>query len=138
MMFNIPDYSHILLTGFFAAGGKIEIREFHHPSQLTQLKEKVVINCPGYAARALWKDESLTPVRGQIGWLIPQPEVTYGFNYGDVSVLSRRDGILVQALDGGDLKGYNDSNERTIRAESVTAVNIIEKLYSRFPAPSRA
>lgn len=138
MMFNIPNYSHTLMSDFYAAGGKVEIREFHHPSQLNQLKEKVVINCPGYAARALWKDESLTPVRGQNGWLIPQPEVTYSFEYNDVSVVSRQDGILVQAIDGGDLKGYNDSNERAIRAESVKAVNIIEGLYSRFPAPSRA
>ena len=35
-----------------------------------------MINCPGYGARALWKDESIIPVRGQIAWLIPQREVT--------------------------------------------------------------
>ncbi len=138
MMFNIPDYGHTLLSDFYQAGGAIEIREFHHPSQLTELKEKVVINCPGYAARALWKDESLIPVRGQNGWLIPQSEVNYSFDYKDVSVVSRRDGILIQAVEGGDLKGYNDSNERINRAESVNAVNIIESLYARFPQTSRA
>ena len=133
MMFNIPSYSHTLLNDFYQAGGTIEIREFHHPSQLTELKEKVVINCPGYAARVLWKDESVIPVRGQNGWLIPQPEVNYSFDYNDVSVVSRRDGILVQALEGGDLKGYNNSNEAISRAESVNAVKIIEGLYARFP-----
>jgi glycine/D-amino acid oxidase-like deaminating enzyme len=138
MMFNIPAYSHTLLSDFYAAGGKIEIREFHHPSQLGGLKEKVVINCPGYAARALWKDDSLVPVRGQNGWLIPQPEVNYFFDYKDVSVVSRRDGILIQALEGGDLKGYNDSNERVNRAESVNAVKVIESLYARFPQGSGA
>jgi len=133
MMFNIPDYGHTLISDFYQAGGTIEIREFHHPSQLTELKEKVVINCPGYAARALWKDESVIPVRGQNGWLIPQPEVNYSFDYKDVSVVSRRDGILIQAVEGGDLKGYNNSNETINRAESVNAVRIIESLYARFP-----
>jgi len=133
MMFNIPDYGHTLLSDFYQAGGTIEIREFHHPSQFTELKEKVVINCPGYAARALWKDESVIPVRGQNGWLIPQPEVNYSFDYKDVSVVSRRDGILIQAVEGGDLKGYNNSNETINRAESVNAVRIIESLYARFP-----
>jgi D-amino-acid oxidase len=138
MMFNIPEYNHMLMTEFYAAGGKIEIREFHHPSQLTELKEKVVINCPGYAARALWKDDTLVPVRGQNGWLIPQAEVNYGFNYADVSVISKSYGILIQALEGGDLKGYNDSNESVNRAESVNAVKKIEDLYARFPRSMRA
>ena len=73
-----------LLNDFFAGRRQIEMREFHSPSELTQLKEKVVINCTGYGARALWKDESIMPVRGQIGWLMPQPEVNYGFIYRDV------------------------------------------------------
>lgn len=138
MMFNIPEYNHMLMSEFYAAGGKVEIREFHHPSELAGLKEKVVINCPGYAARTLWKDDSLIPVRGQNGWLIPQPEVTYGFNYADVSVVSKSYGILIQALEGGDLKGYNNSNESIDRAESVNAVRKIEDLYARFPQGMRA
>jgi glycine/D-amino acid oxidase-like deaminating enzyme len=138
MMFNIPSYSHTLLNDFYAAGGKLEIREFHHPSQLAELPEKVVINCPGYAARALWKDDSLVPVRGQNGWLIPQPEVKYSFDYKDVSVVSRRDGILVQALEGGDMKGYGNSDEKINRAESINAVKTIESLYARFPQASGA
>jgi glycine/D-amino acid oxidase-like deaminating enzyme len=132
LQFNVHDYAHQLLMDFYAAGGKITVREFHAPGEMGQLKEKVVINCTGYGARALWKDESIVPVRGQIGWLIPQPEVNYGFFYRDVSVLSRTDGIVVQALEGGDLKGYNDDHEVGDRAESERAVGVIEDLYSRF------
>jgi hypothetical protein len=80
------------------------------------------------------RDDSIVPVRGQIGWLIPQPEVTYGLYYRDVSVVSRSDGIMVQALEGGDLKGFNDANETPERAESEAAVGVIEDLYSRFRA----
>jgi len=134
MMFNIADYGHTLMNDFLAAGGKIERAEFHAPSDLARLKEKVVINCPGYGARALWKDESIIPVRGQIGWLIPQPELTYGLYYRDVSIVPRRDGIVVQALEGGDMKGYGVDNETPDRQESEAAVAVIADLYSRFAA----
>jgi D-amino-acid oxidase len=134
MQFNVADYAHTLMTDFFTAGGKFVRKEFHAPNDLTQLKEKVVINCPGYAARDWWKDESITPVRGQIAWLIPQPEVNYGFNYKNISILSRRDGIVVQDLNGGDMRGYGNSSELADRAEADNAVNIIAELYSRFRA----
>ncbi len=136
MMFNIADYGHTLMNDFLVAGGKIERRKFHAPAELALLKEKVVIDCPGYGARALWKDESIVPVRGQIAWLIPQPEVDYGVIYKDVAVLPRRDGIVVQAIEGGDMKGYNDPNETIDRAEAERAVAVITDLYSRFGRPT--
>jgi glycine/D-amino acid oxidase-like deaminating enzyme len=131
LQFNIHDYAHQLLNDFRLAGGVIVMREFHAPGEFTQLKEKVVINCTGYGARVLWKDESIVPVRGQIGWLLPQPEVNYGLYYRDVSVVSRTDGIVVQSIAGGDLQGYKDSNETVSRAESDQAVGVIEELYAR-------
>ena len=94
-----------------------------------------MINCPGYGARALCKDETVVPVRGQIGWLIPQPEVNYGLYYDGVSVLSRRDGIVVQVLEGGDMRGYDDTNETPDRAESEDAVNRIAALYAAIEGP---
>ena len=132
MQFNIADYAHTLMTDFFTAGGKFVRKEFHAPNDLTQLKEKVVINCPGYAAREWWNDNSITPVRGQIAWLIPQPEVNYGFNYKNISILSRRDGIVVQDLNGGDMRGYGNSKELADRKEADDAVATIAELYSRF------
>jgi glycine/D-amino acid oxidase-like deaminating enzyme len=132
MQFNIAAYAHLLLADFREMGGRIEVREFHTPSELTALKEKVVINCTGYGARALWKDESVVPVRGQIGWLIPQPEVAYGLVYRGVSVISRTDGIVVQAVEGGDMKGYGNDHEVIDRQEAEHAVGVIADLYSRW------
>jgi len=134
MMFNLADYGHTLMSDFYAAGGKFVQTEFHSPSDLTRLKEKLVINCPGYGGRALWKDESLIPVRGQISWLIPQPELTYGLFYKDVSIVPRRDGIVVQAVEGGDLKGFKDDREVADRAEGEAAVAVIAGLYARMAA----
>jgi glycine/D-amino acid oxidase-like deaminating enzyme len=63
LMFNIASYSQMLMTQFLVAGGRIEHREFHDPGDVAELPEKVVINCTGYGARALWRDESIVPVR---------------------------------------------------------------------------
>ncbi len=134
LLFNFTEYGHILTSQFFAAGGKIVMRDFHSPSELAHLPEKVVINCPGFAARDWWKDKAMMPVRGQTGWLIPQPEVQYGLTYRSVQVLSKSDGVMVIALEHGDMKGYNNSDESPNRAESERAVRVIEELYSRFPA----
>ena len=134
MMFNIADYGHTLLTDFRLAGGKIVRAEFHSPTELAGLREKVVINCPGYGARALWRDDSIVPVRGQIAWLIPQPEVDYGLQYQHVTMLPRRDGIVIQMLEGGDMRGYGDDNETPDREEARTGVARIAELYARMRA----
>jgi len=77
----------------------------------------------------LWKDESIVPVRGQIAWLIPQPEVNYGVMYKNVNILARRDGIVVQDMGIGDMEGYNDTNEQPNRAAAESAVRVVEELY---------
>ena len=130
MIFNISDYGHILLNDFFIAGGEFEYADFHAPSQIAALGKSVAINCTGYGARALWKDETITPVRGQIARLIPQPGVHYGLSYRHVYVVPRRDGIVVQDLEGGDMKGFGDSDEAIDRAEADRAVTTLAELFS--------
>lgn len=131
LTFNIADYSRQLVNDFFIEGGKIERTEFHNPSELSQLPQKVIVNATGYGARALWNDESIVPVRGQIAWLIPQPEVNYGVMYKNINILSRRDGIVVQDMGIGDMEGYNDANEQPNRAAADSAVNTVAELYAR-------
>lgn len=137
LTFNIADYSRQLVNDFLIEGGKIEHIEFHSPSELSQLSQKVIINATGYGARALWKDESIVPVRGQIAWLIPQPELNYGVMYDGVFMHPRRDGIVVQDVRKGDMEGYNDTNEQPDRAAAESAVQVIADLYSRMKWPAR-
>lgn len=129
MIFNITDYGHTLLNDFFVAGGQYRRVAFHHPSQIAALGKKAVIDCTGYGARALWRDDSVMPVRGQIARLIPQADVRYGLSYKHVYVVPRRDGIVVQAVDGGDMKGYGDVSEAVDRAESDRAVTTLAELF---------
>ena len=131
MQFNIAEYAHLLMTDYLLAGGKIETMTFHTPADLAALKQKVVVNCTGYGARALWKDESIIPVRGQIAWLIPQFEVNYGLYYKGVSILARRDGIVVQQVGQTEAWGYNDDNEIASRSEAEDAIATIAALYGR-------
>jgi glycine/D-amino acid oxidase-like deaminating enzyme len=131
LTFNVADYSRQLLTDFLIEGGKIEAAEFHAPGELAALPQRVVINCTGYGARALWKDESLVPVRGQIAWLIPQPEVNYGLQFGNLNILARRDGIVVQSMEQGEASGWNDSNESPDRGEADRAVQALAAMYTR-------
>ena len=65
MFWNFSEYGHLLNSEFFERGGKIVMRDFHHPDELAHLPEKVIINCPGYAAHDWWKDKAMIPVRGQ-------------------------------------------------------------------------
>ncbi len=136
LTFNIADYAHTLLSDFRAAGGRFERREFSSLSELGALPQATVINCPGYGARALCRDESVVPVRGQIAWLVPQPEARYAFFYDGISVISRRDGIVVQDVSGGDEKGYGDDREVIDRADAEHAVHTVAALYAR-PWPGR-
>ncbi|KRA56321.1 D-amino acid oxidase [Caulobacter sp. Root655] len=129
MQFNVTDLAHQLTNDFLLEGGKIETMTFDTPADLARLKQPVVVNCTGYGARALWKDETITPVRGQIAWLAPQPEVRYGVFYRHVSVLPRPDGIVVQQVGDSDMWGYGVADERPDRAEAEAAVATIAALY---------
>lgn len=129
MVYNISAYTRMLIADFLLAGGIIETREFASPSDLSKLKEKTIINATGYGARALFGDESIIPVRGQLLRLIPQPEVTYGLSYNDtLSMVPRRDGIMLQTQRPND---FNNADIVPDRTEAERAVQIMADLNSR-------
>jgi len=131
LMFNITAYVRQLTEEFERNGGKIVLREFHAPAEFAELPQPVILHSTGYAARQLFADDSLTPVRGQIGWLIPQPEVNYGLYLGTLGVLARKDGIVVQLNPQGEASGWNDAGEQPDRAEAEAGVRQLRALYAR-------
>ncbi|MDX2235408.1 MAG: FAD-dependent oxidoreductase [Hyphomonadaceae bacterium] len=130
MMFNVGELSHRLTEDFLREGGTIAPMEFHTPADLAALPETAIVNCTGYGARTLWKDDALTPVRGQIAWLVPQPEANYAFVYRGVSVLARPDGVVVQQVGANDMHGVGDADETPDRAEAEAALNIVAPLFA--------
>jgi D-amino-acid oxidase len=77
MLIEPATYLTALLRDFLIAGGKINIREFAEIRDLMQLRETLIFNCTGLGARTLFRDQELIPIRGQLSFLLPQPEIDY-------------------------------------------------------------
>lgn len=131
LRFNITGYSQQLTEEFREAGGEVRRAEFHSAADFATLAQDVIVNCTGYGARALLQDESITPVRGQIGWLPSQPEAAYSLLWEKLSMVARGDGIVVQLGASSDDTGWNDASEEPNRAESERAVRELAALQSR-------
>lgn len=129
LTFNLVAYARMLVDDFERAGGEIVTRTFASPREFRSLPERMVVNCTGYGARALMKDDSVVPVRGQNARLIPQPEVDYVLYYRghNLSAVSRRDGILVQTGAPGD---FGNADTRVDRAASEAAVSRLATLFA--------
>lgn len=121
MTFNIAEYTRQLIEDFQAMGGRIERGEIGAKDDLSQLPGDVVVNCAGYDAKALVGDTTMVPVRGQIAWMAPQLDRLYGVYHAAVSVISRRDGLLIQETGGNDFYGLGVEDETPDREEFLAA-----------------
>jgi glycine/D-amino acid oxidase-like deaminating enzyme len=74
MLIEPPIYLNAMLTDFRIAGGAVRMVKFEQVTQLQQLAEPVIFNCTGLGARALFGDQELTPIKGQLTVLLPQAE----------------------------------------------------------------
>ncbi|HET7288127.1 MAG TPA: FAD-dependent oxidoreductase, partial [Pyrinomonadaceae bacterium] len=75
MLIEPSIYLSALLRDFYIAGGRVVVKEFQSRKELARLREPVIFNCTGLGSRTLFDDEELTPVRGQLEILLPQPEI---------------------------------------------------------------
>ena len=62
---------------FYLAGGKIVVRNFRNRAEILSLDEAVIFNCTGLGAKALFDDEDLMPIKGQLVFMQPDPAVDY-------------------------------------------------------------
>lgn len=92
---DTPAFLQAVLRDFQRWEGRVEIRSFPEPHALMTLSERLVVNCTGLGARQVAGDESLTPIRGQVTALMPQPEVDYIITGGGVSMVPRSNGVLL-------------------------------------------
>lgn len=91
-------YLRRLMADFRMAGGDVIVRELREPAEVAALPQPVVFNCTGLGAGALFGDDELTPVKGQLAFLPPDPAVdfaTIGGGQGSLYMFPRRDGILL-------------------------------------------
>lgn len=102
-------YLDRLVADVREAGAGTVIRRFESRRGLAALAEPIVVNCTGLGAKELVGDPELTPLKGQLTLLMPQPEVDYS-TFGSampsaggfVHMSPRSDGI---ALGGTSVEG---------------------------------
>lgn len=94
MLIEPSIYLSALLRDFYIAGGRVVVKEFKSRAEIARLREQVVFNCTGLGSHALFEDETLVPVRGQLEILIPQPEIDYCY-LSSGYMFPRRDGVVL-------------------------------------------
>jgi glycine/D-amino acid oxidase-like deaminating enzyme len=96
------------------------IRGFASAQDVAGLAEKVIYNCTGLGAGALFGDMELTPIRGQLTFLLPQPEIDYmTIGPGDIYMFPRRDGIL--------LGGSHERGDARLEVDPATTERVLRE-----------
>jgi len=95
LLIEPPTYLPAMMNAFRQASGTVIVRDLTDRNAIAALPEKLVFNCTGMGAKDLFADQELTPVRGQLTFLKPQPEVQYGVSHDELYMLPRTEGILL-------------------------------------------
>ncbi len=101
-------YLDALVEDFERSGGRIVIRKLDTRNDLMWLPESLVVNCSGIGSKALFGDEELVPLKGQLTVVVPQSEVNYSTNGGvsapssvpgnGLHMMPRSDGIILGGI----------------------------------------
>jgi glycine/D-amino acid oxidase-like deaminating enzyme len=125
MLIEPAIYLNALLRDFYVAGGRIVVREFAAARELMSLRETLIFNCSGLGARVMFNDQELVPIKGQLVFLLPQPEVDYmTVGPGDIYMFPRHDGIL--------LGGTHDRGEWNLAPDPAVTTRILRENRALF------
>jgi glycine/D-amino acid oxidase-like deaminating enzyme len=133
-------YLAAVLRDFLLFGGRLVVRKFDAPRDLMTLDEPVLVNCTGLGSHQLFSDSELTPLKGQLTALVPQPEITYA-----IQGTGRRPGSGPQSLglhmlprsDGIILGGTSEKDVWTLEPNEEERQRIVEG-HRQFFAAMRA
>ncbi len=95
MLIEPAIYLEAMLDEVRAAGAAVRVTEIRGREELRALSERVFINCTGLGAGAIFGDEELVPLKGQLTFLLPQPEIRYAVLAGEFYMFPRSDGIIL-------------------------------------------
>ncbi len=95
MIFNIPSYLQAHMNRFIAFGGDIHIREIQTLEDIDALPEQCVMNCMGLGSKAVFNDDKLMPISGQLAFLIPDPNINYMLMGPQAYWIPRKDGLVL-------------------------------------------
>ena len=109
-----------------AFGGSIITRGFDSPLDFISLPEPLIVNCTGLGAKRLFRDDELTPVKGQLTVLVPQPDV----NYSVGGMIPRSSGIVL-----GHVRQHGVSSLSVDDAEQIRVVESAIRTFSTMRPP---
>jgi glycine/D-amino acid oxidase-like deaminating enzyme len=121
-------YLDALTQDVVAHGGKIRIQRFETARDVAALEERVVMNCTGLGAKALFGDPELVPLKGQLIVLVPQEDVNYSTN-GGVSVPTSQQGLFIHMMprrDGIVLGGTSERDVWTLEINDAERKRVVE------------
>ncbi|HUK90226.1 MAG TPA: FAD-dependent oxidoreductase, partial [Blastocatellia bacterium] len=121
MLFEPSIYLPAVMSDFCVRGGKIAVRSFPNLASILRLPEPVIVNCTGLGAKALFNDDELIPVKGQLSVLLPQPEVDYAV------VSSSSDAYMFPRTDGIILGGSHERGEWSLDPDPAVADRILRE-----------
>jgi glycine/D-amino acid oxidase-like deaminating enzyme len=119
-----------LVEDFLVAGGQFVIRNFADKPDVLSLAQPVIFNCTGLGAAKLFDDTELTPAKGQLVYLPPDPGVdymTFDGGQGMMYMFPRSDVILL----GGTFK-LGDYSTHVEDDETARIVTEHQKFFSEF------
>jgi len=118
MLIEPGPYLRALMEDFREAGGEVVVRDFPDVAAVLRLDEPVVLNCTGLGAKALFGDEELVPIRGQLSFLVPQPELQHMYIAGPFYMFPRTDGVV--------LGGTSERGDWSTAPDEATARRVLE------------
>ncbi|MGD0134901.1 MAG: FAD-dependent oxidoreductase [Bryobacteraceae bacterium] len=130
-------YLDKLVADFVLFGGKIVIRKFDTPRDLMSLPESIIVNCTGLGSKALFNDDEIIPIKGQLTVCIPQPEVKYRAfgrlpeSTAAASINPRSDGIVIGNM--MELGNWSLDPNPEVRQQNVDAAI---RFFAAMRAPS--
>jgi len=133
MMIEPAVYLSTLLRELQIAGARVELRRFASQQEVLSLRESLVFNCTGLGAKQIFGDDELMPIKGQLSFVLPQPEVQYNLLSSAGYMFPRADGVL---LGGTYEKGQWDlTPEDAVRQQMVQGH---QDLFNRMRALQQA
>jgi D-amino-acid oxidase len=122
LLIEPPVFLSRLMRDITHAGGAFVQRAFDTVQDVAALPEGIIINCTGLGAAALFSDDQMIPVRGQVVIAPPDARVDFLTHGGGNSLLymfPRTDGILMGGTferGVGDTRVDDDTTARIVSA----------------------
>ena len=117
LLIEAPIFLATLVEEVRRAGAILEPRAFSSPRELRDLPEPAIVNCLGLGAGALFADQAVVPIRGQLVHLRPQA-LPY--------LLDHPTGYMVPRTDALVLGGSFEEGIAEARTDPATCARILD------------